>query len=501
MRIRMAGLLAILLLSACGSSEPPTSSVAPRDAEAAPQLRRDGRWLVDPQNRVVLVHGVNAVWKLPPYYPPDDAEGFTARDAQWLREQGFNGVRLGVLWAGVMPQEGVIDNAYLQASDRVVQLLAAQKIWTLYDFHQDMMSEEFGGEGVPAWAVEKLKGPLNTLPPPQLGFPFNYFTPQVSTLFDHLWAGQAEVWASHAQAWTAVARRWRDQAYHMGYDLLNEPWAGTLWINCLNPALGGCPDADRDKIQPFMDNARRALRSVDAANLVWFEPQLLAGGSGLRTGFTPVVGESQLGYSFHNYCPHAALLQSGALPIPLDLSQTCRYFIDQVTAQGEAAARRMDAVAAMSEFGASDDLTIIRDTLAAADANLGNWFYWQYKNWRDPTTQSQGSGAQGLFADDTDLSSAKPDKLRLLVRTYPQATAGIPLAMSFDPDSGEFSYRYEPRAAQGLTEIYVPLALHYPQGYQLQLSGALQRSADNAALLLLENVPGAGEVSVLLRPR
>ena len=55
------------------------------------------------------------------------------------------------------------------------------------------------------------------------------------------------------------------------------------------------------------------------------------------------------------------------------------------------------------------------------------WTYWAYKRWDDPTTADT---SQGLFADDSDLSTVKTDKLRQLVRTYPQATAGIPTRIS-----------------------------------------------------------------------
>jgi len=505
-----AGLAACgIWLGGCQSSSPAANTDSGTDSgtdSEAPQLRRDGRWLVDPQGRVVLLHGVNTVWKNAPYVPPDTAEGFTAADALWLREHGFNAARIGTLWVGVSPDApGQVDQAYLDQWDRVIQLLAGQRIWMLFDFHQDMMTPEYQGEGVPEWAVEPLKGPANMLPPPQFGFPFNYFSPQVSELFDNLWAEQGPVWDGFADAWTAVARRWKDQPYHMGYDLLNEPWAGQEWLQCIAAPAGGCPDTDRDEIQPFMEHGLAGVRRADPHNIVWFEPQLLSGGTGAPTGFVPVAGETQLGYSFHNYCPHAALLQSAAIPglpvLPLDPSITCSSFIDEVIAQGEAAARRIEAVAAMTEFGASDDLTILRATAAAADASFTNWFYWHYKNWTDPTTQSQGSGAQGLFADDSDFASVKLDKLRILERSYPQATAGLPQALSFDPDTGEFTYRYTPRPARGPTEIHLPLALHYPQGYDLELSGARRLSAADAGSLLLENLPGATEVTVHITRR
>src|SRR5690349_19702555 len=74
-------------------------------AAPVPQLRRDGRWLVDEHGRVVIVHGLNLVWKHAPYVPPATAEGFTAADARWMRRHGFNGARLGTLWAGVTPDE------------------------------------------------------------------------------------------------------------------------------------------------------------------------------------------------------------------------------------------------------------------------------------------------------------------------------------------------------------------------------------------------------------
>src|SRR3954471_22400416 len=87
-RSRPALLLSALALVLAGlsvlASGPSTAASAGARSTNAPQLARQGRWLVDPQCRVVLVHGLNLVWKRAPYAPPPTAEGFTAKDASWL---------------------------------------------------------------------------------------------------------------------------------------------------------------------------------------------------------------------------------------------------------------------------------------------------------------------------------------------------------------------------------------------------------------------------------
>jgi hypothetical protein len=47
------------------------------------------------------------------------------------------------------------DDAYLASVRETTQLLAAEGIWTLLDFHQDLYSERFKGEGAPDWAITR----------------------------------------------------------------------------------------------------------------------------------------------------------------------------------------------------------------------------------------------------------------------------------------------------------------------------------------------------------
>lgn len=498
---RLSTVLIALLLAACGSSPGGGTSV-----EEPPQLRREGRWLVDPQNRIVLLHGVNLVWKLDPFVPPETAEGFLDADARWLAENGFNSARIGTLWVGISPHApGEVRADYLAAWDRVVQRLAANRIWMLFDFHQDLLGPLYGGEGVPEWAVESVRGPLtDALGPPAFGFPFNYFTPQLSEAFDNLWAERGPVRDGFRDAWIAVAQKWRDQPYSMGYDLLNEPWAGLDYPTCLIP-LTGCPTHDAASLQPFFEHARRGIRTVDPDNLVWFQSQPLIS-TGAPTGFTAVPGDTQLGYSFHYYCPINTLANAAQLGVltgalPFGPSDTCDGFGPRVFDQARAQADRMNGVELLTEFGATDQVEVLEQVMTLSEQRLVGWQYWAYKNWRDPTTESQTSGSQSLFLHDDDLSTVKLDKLRVLSRTYPQATAGIPQALSFDPATGAFSYRYRARAASAPTEIFVPLALHYPNGYTVTVSGARVVSPANTSPLLIENAAGASEVVITLTRR
>ena len=498
MRARLAA-FAMLGLAACTQQSPPATVEPQAQAQGQAcdvarkgpsQLRRDGRYMVDAQNRIVLLHGMNAVWKLRDdnhYTPPDEPRGFTAADADWLRDHGFNTVRLGVIFAGVMPQPGVVDQEYLAGIDRVVQLLADRGIYVMFDFHQDMYNERYGGEGFPDWAVYD-----DGVPPTNIGFPQTYFTPAVGRAFDNFWQDKEGLWDRYRDAWTAVAQKWKDQDYHGGYDLLNEPYPGSHFASCANPA--GCPVFDTEYLQPMHEHVMAGIRTVDPGNIVWFEPNFVFNGGAL-SHYGPVA-DANVGLSWHKYCLLGLVLHSsGGEDLP-----GCEQMHRIVTDNAEATIQTMGATTLVTEFGASDDEADLRQVMAQTDAQFTGWQYWAYKNWRDPTTESQESGGQGMFTDDEDLTTVKTEKLGILERPYPQATAGVPVSLSFDEASKLFEYRYTPRCAGGPTEIYVP-KLHYPAGYALELTGARATSKPGATLLTLRHEAGATEVRVRITAR
>ncbi len=484
MRRLLAGVLGVIAVvgiittgspKAEGATGSTTGVVSASLSDDAPQLRRKGRWMVDPDGRVVIVHGVNLVYKLDPYAPPDDAAGFREADADWLEAHGFNAARIGTLWAGLTPNApGVADPAYISKWQRIIDLLAERKIWMQFDFHQDQWHETYGGEGVPDWAM--IRPPVfKLLPVVPAPFPLGYWTPELSTVFDNFWANRNGLLDGWVAAWRVAAQTWKNQPYSMGYDLMNEPWAGLQWPTCLTL---GCPATYRQELQPAFTKALKTIRQIDPDTIVWWEPQQLASGRPLNTFFTAVEGEQNLGFSWHNYCPVVFFQSFG---VPIKGVEGCWDYSRGRNAHALEQSARMDAVPMMSEWGATDTLRALEIDAATADESLMGWTHWAYKRWNDPTTADD---AQGLFHDDADLSTVKTEKVLRLVRTYAQATAGTPLAMSFDVNTGAFDFRFRPDLSiDAPTEIFVS-PLHYPDGWEATVEGGTIEGQTSTSLLV-----------------
>ena len=118
---------------------------AHRATVRAPLANR-GRWITDARGRVVILHGLNMVYKQPPYEPR--AIGFGADDAAFLRRNGFNTVRLGLIYKAVEPQPGDYDGAYIDKIRATERMLDRHRIFSLLDFHQDLYNEKFERRGL-----------------------------------------------------------------------------------------------------------------------------------------------------------------------------------------------------------------------------------------------------------------------------------------------------------------------------------------------------------------
>lgn len=442
-----------------------------------------GRFITDAAGRVVVLHGVNMVYKLSPYYP--QAIGFGPDDAAFLARNGLNVVRVGLIWKAVEPKPGVYDDNYLAHIAATVRTLARHGIYSLLDFHQDMYNELFQGEGAPDWAVKDDGLPAL----PRFGFPDNYeLMPALQVAFDNFWSNLDGLQNQYAAAWAHVAARLRGMPGLLGYELFNEPFPGTPYLTCALP--GGCPAFDA-KLTAFDRLVARAIRAVDRRTLVFYEPNVL-----FDYGFPTNVGalnDPRAGFAFHDYC--FTFSPAGCT------SETTGFenAVAHVRATGEALL--------LTEFGSTTAAADLTGMVTRADHYMVPWIEWAYCPCSDPT---------GSTPDPFVVDPAKPPSgsnvgqlaLRTLVEPYPQLIAGTPLAWGFDRARDTFRLRYSTARANGhgrfkrgaITEVFIPRLL-YPRGYKAHLRGGRVVSRRGARMLLIAERRKATVITVTVVPR
>ena len=473
--------------------------IAPATAGAAPTepLGHEGRWITDASGRVVVLHGANVVAKGNPGLPA--ARGFGADDAAFLARNGFNTVRLGVDYESIEPAPGAYDDAFISAWVGQLDELSAHGIFTLLDVHQDQFGAKYVGNGLPDWM-----GIDNGFPNTQQGFPAGYFAnPAMNRAFDNFWSNVdgpdgTALQDHYAEGLRRVAAAASGKPGLLGYDIFNEPWPGSEFPTCAQPA--GCPPVagfDARALTDFSIRAIAGIRAADSTHLAFYEPNLIFDfGAVTWHGDT---GDPNAGFSFHNYC------LPGALGAPPQLDAACETEEGLVFGNAEAHSETTGDALLMTEFGATEEIGIFDRLVRLADENMVGWHVWTYTNYFNGG-QSQN---QSLVFDTTQPpagSNVDTEMLEALVRPYPQLVAGTPQAYGYDAAERRFEMTYSTtlpngsRAAESLeTEVFVP-ELHYgAESWHAEVSGA-EIVRVEAQRLVLRNCSGENEVEVVIEP-
>lgn len=480
---------AILLAASAGAAG--RAPAAHRDQRP---LAHAGRWFVDAQRRVVIGHGTNIVAKATPYLPA--ATGVGDDDAAFLQAHGFTMVRLGVIPAGLEPSAGRFDEHYLASIADSVRILWKHGIRSMLDFHQDLLNERFQGQGLPSWMIIDDGLPAE----PTAGFPGNYFAmAALNRAFDHLWANDPDprgigLQDDLAQMWAHIAKRFNGDPAILGYDVLNEPWPGTIWPTCFPPT--GCSSFDKASLAPLYAKVTTAIRSVDRDHLVVYEPLLPFGYSG-PTGVGKPAGDKAV-FGFHAYC-----LATVGVPESLPARTICDYVEQTTFANAETQGRASGDALLLSEFGATSDQVELNKVIRAADDHAISWMEWQYSS----TGTTNGPSGEALIGDPHKPptgANLNAGNLAVLDEPYPQLVAGTPSKYAFDPASRTFVLTYDVHSPvdgrpvlDALTDIYLPAAL-YGRGARVTVTGASVVSR-TATHLLLRNSRGASVVTVAVR--
>ncbi len=150
------------------------------------------------------------------------------------RSLGFNAVRLPILWAELEPRFGEINARYMDLIRRIVGLAEELEIYIVLDMHQYEM------DGFPSWALDKLGNPKDAA--------------------QAFWNGSF-MQGKLAQAWMILASALREEKAIFAYDLLNEPYGGTIPWNRFAAI-----------ISDFYTDLILDIRSVDPKHTILFEP-------------------------------------------------------------------------------------------------------------------------------------------------------------------------------------------------------------------------------------
>lgn len=471
-RVAVAAALVLTMATVASACSSPPLATFPAGPGVVTTERPDvvgpltlrGRDLVDGEGRVVIIHGTNVVTKSPPFHATTSGALSPAQLAAMQRD-GLNGVRLGVWPASLMPAPGVVDTAYLEEIAANVRTLSDAGMWVLLDLHQDVFT------GMPDWATTPAAAALPDLVPGAEGasWALAYASPRSLRQWDDWWAQVPIAGGRSAIDWfgdgvAALAARFRDEPGVIGIDPLNEPFAGSAFLDC----LGTCGDRYR-AVEAMHRSFTDKVRAMAPDMNMWWEPFTI----GTPFPGTPDPGPG-VGHNFHAYCLGT---DSGKPEQPApEASALCDGIFTSIFDAADDLRTRWDAPAMLTEFGASGSPLNSTRTTQLADERLMSWFHW----------------AWGTY----------PEVVRTnLVRTSAQATAGRPTLQRFDPTTGSYELRFVPDpSVTAPTSVVAPTEV-YPAGYTVDVTGGAVTSAPDAGRITVVADPGAGEVVVRVARR
>ena len=336
------------------------SNVAPLNLSP---FNTSGKWITAKDGRVFISHGLNSDNKVAPYEP-----FLRPEDADLMAKEGFTNVRLGVHWSEFEPEPGKYNEAYIESTRKHIAMLHERGIYTLLAFMVANYSEDFVGEGAPKWAVF-TDGIPNIKTNDYL---IALSNPAEWRAYDNFWANRKAsdgvgIQDHYAKLWAHLALRLRNEPGVLGFDIMNEPQAGTTMPACMASGyVFGCPDADA-KFSAFSAKMEKAIHQVDPNRLVFFEPNYLPG-----VKSNTVLKAPRTVFSFHNYCP-TMILRQLSLPYvaPSDTYGLCFAMeANTIKIHHDKSIKDGNAVM-MNEFGATEDVKDIAHVMNEADNT--NW--------------------------------------------------------------------------------------------------------------------------------
>ena len=397
------------------------------------------QFIIDPQGRALVLRGFNV---------NGNAKGDSLRVGKTSKEDylrmsadwGFNFARFLVFWQAIEPQPGVVDTAYLERVYEQLDWCYEAGLNVVLDMHQDLYTWKYGGDGAPEWAIWDDGEEFEMQSP----WEKNYLQPAVIASIRNFWMpenGHGDLQEHYIASFVALAKYMKGHPALLGYDLYNEPVLATRELFKFEDRY----------LHPFYQNLIDSLRQADPNTWLFYEPMAIGPNQGGRSGLgqleDPRDGEARLAYFPHIYT--------------LDLDLSGKYigfplFTSAWAAKRNRETTRHGAPMLIGEFGLDNSMPKALDYLEAvmrmSEKTGSGWAYWDF-------------GKGGNWAPIRKDESEKP-MLDVLVRPYPQRTAGTPVSYGFNPEKQHFWLHW--KADPGIldsTVIFIPKRV-YPQGWE-----------------------------------
>ncbi|MFE1101297.1 cellulase family glycosylhydrolase [Nocardiopsis alba] len=441
------------------------------------------RYLTDDQGRALFLHGLNTSGSAKD--DPDRLPWITEEDVQTEYDaMGTNFVRFLIQWQALEPEEGVYDEGYLDEVAERVDWYAERGYHVLLDMHQDLYgrftnTEQHSGNGAPEWATRTDDLPVR----PQEQWELVYLEPGVMRAFDHFWGtagGDTDLMDAYADAWGHVADRFADEPAVIGYDLMNEPFGGSLQGT----------DFEAGPLAELYRRSMERIREVDQDTWIFVEGQAVGVNWGLPSALPhledPREGEPRVVYAPHMYA------------LPMDLGQpyegdskggidaSVEAWSEHVRLVGE----RLEAPIVLGEFGldmsGAGAPEFVERMLEETETMAAGRTYW-----------SNDLDGWGPWEEAEDGGLAPGPLAHVMNRAYPRAVAGEPLDWGYDAEAGELTVRYTERdGVSGATELYLPSDV-FGEGHEptvdLGGDGSWDAEWDEGMRVLRVTVTGAAD--------
>ena len=409
---------------------------------------------------------VNRVKKAFPWYFSSLSDDAKETEIRLIKGTGATVVRLGYMWTGVNPSPGVFNLTYIQKIERIIARLAAHGIYTLLDMHQDGLSSKFClYDGVPLWVINKSSS-RHAFPWPLTGpcsdrnWETNLLSEAVAKAYQDLYDNHNGMLDDFVRFWEFTAKQFANNPNVLGYELINEPFAGNFYADPrrLLPGVAG-----NENLQPTYDLLASGIRRHDPNHLIFFEPVtwgMIFGDRVLGSGFDHVPGgpeyRNRSVLSFHYYCsifvrdywkhPSMTKLVCDSIAGPLVM----RSIREDVRRMG-GGVMMTEGMACPVGFG---------DECESVSELMDQYMY----SWCD------------FGSSQTDVFSPNISELTRWARTYPRAVAGTPINFTFDHTTKAFAFCYLPDLSlqSTTTEIFASRTYSYPVGKSISTTENLK---------------------------